>query len=184
MKKHIAKAGLLLLIPTIAWAQNADHAYRAEGYGFLAENAPLGPSGGGGGEIFVYKGFGIGGELTEAPWSFSQTGMFGNSSTFRNYITSANVYYRVPSMNKSNFNVFVTGGYSIFDSSGGPLSQPNGVNIGIGYDLWLVKHAALRLEIRGIRGGRTVTVHDNDWGWTYSSAPENIFSLRIGVALR
>ncbi len=166
MNKFILIAALLLSVPESAWPQNSDRVYRAEGYGFLAENAPLGPSGGGGGEVFVYKGFGAGGELTEAPWSFSQTGMFGNSSTYRNYITSANVYYGVPSTNNRKLEVFVTGGYSFFHSSGGPLSQPNGVNIGIGYNLWLAKRAALRLEFRGIRGGRTVTIHDNDFGWT------------------
>jgi hypothetical protein len=78
----------------------------------------------------------------------------------------------------------VTGGYSIFYSPGAPLSQPNGVNLGGGANIWLAKHAALRLEFRGIHGGRTVTIHDNDWGWSYSAGPQNILSFRVGLTFR
>jgi hypothetical protein len=184
MNKLILITALVLSVPVSAWPQNADRVSPVEGYGFVAENAPLGPSAGGGGEVFIYKGFGAGGDFTEAPWSFSQTGMYGNSSMFRNYITSANVYYRVPSKSNDRLEYFVTGGYSIFHSSGGPLTQPNGLNIGIGYNLWLAKHAALRLEFRGIRGGRTVAIHDDPFGWSYITGAQNIFSLRIGVAFR
>ena len=184
MKKLIATAILLLMASALASAQNADHAYRAEGYGFLTENAPQGPSGGFGGVVFLYRGLGVNGELAEAPWDFAQLSTFGKDSVFKSYITSINLYYGGPSTNEKKGEPFVTAGYSAFSTSSALLAQPNGVNVGVGENLWLAKRVALRLEFRLIHGGRTVTIHDNDWGWTYTSSAQNIFSLRVGLTFR
>lgn len=47
MKKLIATAVLLLMTSTLASAQNADHPYHVEGHLFAAEEAKVGPAGGG-----------------------------------------------------------------------------------------------------------------------------------------
>jgi hypothetical protein len=70
MKAFIFLLGLLTLISTSAFAQNSNQAYHADGYGFFSYNAPQGPSFGGGGEAFLYKGLGVGIDFAPAHYYY------------------------------------------------------------------------------------------------------------------
>lgn len=173
MKRLIATAGLLVVVPTFALAQNADHQYHAEGYAFAvceANVGGVGAGGGYGGEVFIYKGLGLGGEFVKA-------------SPFGEDIISADVYLGMPSTKKNKFEPFVSGGYTHF--SVGNLGPPpaNGGNFGVGANVWLTKHAALRLEVRDTIGGRALSIEYEPYGNFYTS-PNNVASFRIGVTFR
>ncbi|MGA3324187.1 MAG: hypothetical protein ABSF45_06915 [Terriglobia bacterium] len=180
MKKLIATAALLLVVPVVASAQNADHPYRAEAYGFAAYTS-TGAAGGGGFEVFVDKGFGLGGEFVRASMPIGDR--FDNSEidSVAEIMVSANAFYGLPSTNKNRFEPFVTGGLTRFD-----LPNIGGVaiggNIGGGANAWLAKHVALRLEFRATHGGRSLSA-GNYYPITYA-APENVASFRIGVTFR
>lgn len=171
MKKLIARTALLLLVPMSASAQDVDHQYHGEGYLFVADEATVGPAGGGGGEVFLYKGLGVGGEFVKA------------GSPFGEIMVSANAYFCVPSTKKNKFEPFVTGGYTLFYVPGVGLPHADGWNIGAGANIWLTKHAALRLEGRATHGGRDISIDYEPWGNSYT-APQNVFSFRIGVTFR
>src|SRR5208337_3162890 len=75
MKRRIVKAALLLMVPALASAQDADHPYRGQGYFFVGFGTgtatyrnPLIVHVGGGGEGFLYKGLGFGAEAGYANW--------------------------------------------------------------------------------------------------------------------
>lgn len=72
MKKLIATAVLLLMTSTLASAQNADHPYHVEGHLFPAEEAKVGPVGGGGVEGLSSDGLGLGGEYVKAESPFDE----------------------------------------------------------------------------------------------------------------
>lgn len=170
MKGIIATTALLVAVPIFAGAQESDHQYPAEGYAFAAWEKTVGPAGGGGGEYFVYKGLGLGGE-------------FAKGAPFGEQIISANAYFGVPSTRKNKVEPFVTGGFTHF--SVGNLGPPpaEGFNIGAGASIWLTKHAALRLEGRVTHGGRDLSV-DYEPSGNYYTAPNNVVSFRIGVTFR
>jgi hypothetical protein len=50
-------------------------------------------------------------------------------------------------------------------------------------DIWLKKHAALRLEVRDTVGGRNLSV-DCEPGGNYYTAPQNVVGFRIGLTFR
>jgi hypothetical protein len=181
MKKLIATAGLLLVVPMLASAQNADHQYNGQGYLFFAEGA-TGPATfhfGGGGEGFVYKGLGLGAELEHsAGWS--------SGTSLGTWIGSADVSYHFGASTKNRkLEPFVTGGYTFFFIRGISPSTDfaNGGNFGCGVNIWLKKHAALRLEIRDSVGGRNISIDYEPWGTSYL-APQHLVSFRIGVTFR
>ncbi|HEV2491598.1 MAG TPA: hypothetical protein VG204_00845 [Terriglobia bacterium] len=94
-----------------------------------------------GGEAFVFTGLGLGGEVAYAgpDWSFSGSGAMG--------IASGDVsYHFFPGKNRRRFEPFVTGGYSLY--FGDRTETQSGFNVGGGVNIWLVKHAAMRLEVR------------------------------------
>jgi hypothetical protein len=169
MKKLNATAALLLVVPMLASAQNADHQYHGQGYLFIA-GGTTGPAGGGGGEGVDNKGIGVGGEFVKA------------ASPFGEFIGSANVYYHFgPSTKNRKLEPFVTGGYTFFYVPGvGPAS---GGNFGAGANIWLQKHVALRPEIRDTIGGRDISIDYESGGNSYT-APQNVVSFRIGVTFR
>jgi hypothetical protein len=172
MKKLIATAALLLLVPTLASAQNVDHVYHAEGYSFVADEATVGPAGGGGGEGLFSNGFGLGGEYVKA------------QSPFGENIISANMFYHFgPSTNKRRFEPFVTGGFNRFSISNIDLYPVFGWNFGCGANIWLKKHVGLRLEGRDTIGGRSISIDYEPSGNSYT-APQNVVSFRIGVTFR
>jgi hypothetical protein len=172
MKIFISAAALLLLVPSLASAQNADHVYHVEGYAFFAGEATVGPAGGAGGEGLFSNGFGLGGEYVKA------------ESPFREQMVSANIYYHIgPIPKKRTFESFVTGGLTRFSVGNlGPYPAYGG-NVGGGANIWLTKHAALRLEIRDTIGGRSVSIEYEPGGNDYT-APQNVVSFRIGVTFR
>jgi hypothetical protein len=174
MKELVATVALLLYVPLLALAQNADHSYHGEGYLFYGEGASNTPASqwGGGGEWLVIKGLGLGGELEYST-------QFSNGVPM--WIGSTNVSYHYgPTPKSSKVEVFVTGGYTFFSVPGTDLPHANGGNFGAGLNAWLTKHAALRLEIRDIIGGRSSSV-EYEPGGNYYTLPQNLVCFRIGV---
>ena len=173
MKKLLLSAIFLLVLSPSARAQEAEHQYRVEGYGFgVYESLESGPGWGGGfgGEAFVYKGLGLGGDLAIA-------------APFQERILSLNVSYSARSANGNRFEPFATGGFTHF--SVGNLGPPpaNGGNFGGGANFWLTKHVALRVEVRDTIGGRSLSIEYEPAGNSYA-APNNVLNLRIGVTFR
>ena len=113
MRRLIATAALLLALPILASAQDADHDYHAQWYAFLAGapahlslavpgSAPVGLSAsttahqfGWGGEFLAYKGVGLGGELLSSTQPFE-----GGSLETR--IGSFNMSYHFGASRKKN----------------------------------------------------------------------------------
>jgi hypothetical protein len=198
MKKLIVRAALLLLVPMLASAQDADHVYHVEGYSFFAGarsgtgsfqwgsstiSLPSGsvsnsPQFGGGGEGFVYKGLGLGGELLRSTQSWE-------GATLNTWIGSVNVSYHTrPSTKNRKLEPFVTGGYSFFSVPGTGLGIANGGNFGVGINIWPKDHAALRLEIRDDVGGRDLSVEFDPSGTTYLRSSQHLVGFRIGYTFR
>jgi len=179
MRKLIATAAMLALLP--AWVRAAapdDDSVRGQFYFFIApivsnpqyyfNPAYIGvvfPPGqpppadynltkvggnntGFGGEVLIRQGVGVGIEFGYAgDWSFS-----GHDSAIG--VGSLDACYHF-SGNKSLRRVdpFLAGGYSLY--FGERTTTQSGFNLGSGVDIWAVKHAALRLEVRyqgGING--------------------------------
>jgi hypothetical protein len=170
MKILIATAALLLTVPPLARAGNADdssvlgqfylftapivsntrHYYTAQGttacYGVVFEpqtctfTAVGGTNTGLGGEILSRKGIGVGVELSYAGpnWNFDSSGL-GVGSVDASYHFFGN-------KSRKGLDPFATGGYSLY--YGQRTAFQSGFNLGGGLNLWLIKHAALRLEAR------------------------------------
>jgi len=98
-----------------------------------------------GGELLGRRGFGMGIELGYAgpDWSFSGNGAVGVGSVNGSY----HLFGR---QSRRKVDPFVSGGYSVY--FGDRTRLPSGFNVGGGLNLWFIKHAALRLEIRGQDG--------------------------------
>ena len=109
MQKLLATAALMLMVPVVASPQNADHAYRAEAYGFFAKTS-MGLAGGGGAEVFVHKGLGVGGELDRTSMPLADRSDPSEIHLFPEIRVSANGYYGLPGTNKNRLEPFVTGG--------------------------------------------------------------------------
>ena len=198
MKKLIAMAALLLLVPMLASAQNADQQYHGQGYGFFAGAASGGvsfqsgssttslPSGsvknlpqfGGGGEFLVDKGLGFGGELLRSTQSWE-------GGTFGTWIGSVNVSYHFGSSTKKRkLEPFVTGGYTFFYVSNIWFGPDSGGNFGAGLNIWLLHHTALRLEIRDDIGGRDLSAEYQPEGTYYLRSSQHLVGFRIGMTFR
>jgi len=185
MKTFIFMLGLLTLISVPAFAQNSNHAYHADGYGFFSYNAPQGASFGGGGEAFLFKGLGAGVDFAPAHYYYRWPSSFNEGpGSERSYITSFNAIYSAPTTDKQKFQPFVTAGYSLFFQGSGGLSQPNGINGGGGVNIWFAKHAALRLELRIIHGGRNQSATATDSGLNLATPSLTIYSIRVGMTFR
>jgi opacity protein-like surface antigen len=94
-----------------------------------------------GGEVLVRNGVGVGVELGYAgpDWSFSGNGAVG--------VGSANgSYHFFGNKGRRRIDPFATGGYSLY--FGQRTTFKSGFNFGGGVNFWLVKHVALRSEIR------------------------------------
>jgi len=169
MKVPISTIALLLAVPISTSAQSADRTLRGEGYFFLGpivSNARyevnpayygvvfppgqlpadyfLRPRGGVnaglGGEVFGRRGFGMGAEVGYAgqDWSFSGNGVGVGSLNASYHFLGTKNYRKVEP--------FLSGGYSLY--FGDRTAFQHGLNLGGGVNIWVVKHAALRLEIR------------------------------------
>jgi hypothetical protein len=171
MKRLITTATLLAIMPALASAQNADNPSRGQAYFFLAPivtntryvvnpayygvvftpGEPLpadlnftevgGVNAGFGGEVFAHKGLGLGAEAGYAgpDWSFSGGGAVGVVSIDASY-------HFFSKKNRRRAEPFATGGYSLY--FGDRRAFQNGFNLGGGVNIWVAKHAALRLEVR------------------------------------
>jgi opacity protein-like surface antigen len=156
MNKLVMAAALLLMMPAMVPAQNADSPSRGQGYFFAGpvvadpRNAceltyqpntycekRTGMTVGFGGEAFVHKGLGVGAEAAYAgrDWSFDKNGLG---------IGSIDASYHF--FGKSRVEPFVVGGYSLYFGNRG--STQSGYNLGGGANFWLAQHAALRMEVR------------------------------------
>lgn len=172
MKKLIAIVALLLMGPASMSAQNANHPYYAQGYGFVADEATVGFAGGVGAEGIFSNGFGLGGEYVKA------------ENPFRENMLSANFFYHFgASRTKRMFEPFVTGGFTRFWVTNLNLSPAGGANLGCGMNIWLAKHVGVRLEGRVTHGGRSLSI-EYESGGNYFTAPNNVISFRIGVTFR
>lgn len=153
MKKLIATGALLLGVPTLASAQNADNPYRAEGYFFIApivsntrdsfnpayygvvfpDGEPLpanfflhvvgGVNTGFGGEVFVSTGLGLGAEVGYAGPDWSFSG--GGAVGMVSPDVS---YHFFQKKNRRRADPFATGGYSLY--FGDRAATQNGFNVG------------------------------------------------------
>jgi hypothetical protein len=179
-------------------AQDVDHQYHGQGYWFFA-GAESGagsfqsgstttslPSGsvsnslqfGGGGEFLVAKGLGFGGELLSSTQSWE-------GATLDTWIGSVNVSYHFGSSTKKRkVEPFVTGGYTFFYVSNIGFPHDNGGNFGAGLNIWLMRHAALRLEIRDDVGGRDLSAEFEPEGTYYLRSSQHLVGFRIGVTFR
>ncbi|MGA2611397.1 MAG: hypothetical protein ABSH01_28455 [Terriglobia bacterium] len=94
-----------------------------------------------GGEVLVHKGLGVGVELGYGgpDWSFDGDGAVGVGSIDATYHFFGN-------KSRRRVEPFATGGYSLY--YGQRTTTQNGFNFGGGVNLWVIKHAALRLEVR------------------------------------
>jgi len=157
MKIMISIAAVFFTMSSYVSAQTPDRS-RGQGYVFAAPgigNYELGKPNihiGIGGEGFIYRGLGIGAEI----------GGVGSDRVVG--LGSANLsYHFFPRKTGDRLEPFVTAGYSLFFRAG--LS--GGYNAGGGFNLWLNKDLALRIEIRDQHSHRFETV-----------------SFRIGVTFR
>jgi hypothetical protein len=173
MKKLIATAALLLVVPMLASAQDADHQYHGQGYGFCGLGTSMGypfdhPTVwqvGFGGEGFLYKGLGLGAELGYVHWGPNEN---------QAWMPSGDVSYHFRGNRaRARVDPFVLSGASGYlPTSHGARGAPAG-NFGGGVNLWFEKHAALRLEVRD---------HVSQNG---SFGPGNHYlSFRVGITFR
>ncbi len=132
---------LVLSIALPACLLPAASAQRTDGYVFVAPGGVNGVDGagstlhfGGGGELGLPGGLGLGGELG----ALSPRGKVLSSIG----IASANAFFHFGS--KGKVDPYVTGGYSLFFRS----ATGNGGNLGIGVNLWLLRSLGLKLEFR------------------------------------
>jgi len=182
----------------LASGQEVDHQYHGQGYWFLAgpssgagsfqsgsSSTPLRPGSvsnspqwGGGGEFLVAKGFGFGGELLDSTQSWEGAGL-------ETWIGSVNVSYHFGSSTKKRkVEPFVTGGYTFFHVSNIGFGPDSGGNFGAGLNIWLMRHAALRLEIRDDLGGQDLSAEFEPEGTYFLRSSQHLVGFRIGVTFR
>jgi len=171
MRKLMVSVVFFLLTPTMTLGQNVDPRYAAQGYlvfglgpGTKVSTHPLVWQVGGGGEGFLYKGLGIGAEAGYVYWSRSIWPV-------KAVTASADLSYHFGRRaRRGNLDPFVLWGGSIVGPAGGGRGEP-AVNFGGGTNVWLGKHAGLRLEFRDIAGASY---------WNF----DEYLSWRVGVTFR
>jgi len=177
MKRLIATVGLLLMVSASALAQNADNLSHGQGYVFIGpavgpsilwKETAVGVNAGFGGEVFVYRGLGVG---TECGYASPKTSFNGDEAVGSTSFNASYHSYDFRKKDRRGVEPFVTGGYSLY--WGDRRATQNGFNLGGGANIWLAKHAAVRLEIRG--QGNVNHFHDS---FAYFVA------FRIGVTFR
>ena len=171
MKKLITTAALLLTAPALVRAGDPDDSVQGQFYFFTAPivsntqyyfnpayygvvflpgepvppnynlTAVGGNNTGFGGEVLIQKGVGVGIELGYAgpDWSFDGSGAVGVGSVDASYHFFGN-------RSRRRVDPFATGGYSLY--YGQRTTTQSGFNLGGGVNIWVIRHAALRLEIR------------------------------------
>ena len=159
-KTLVAATFFLAIIPGIVDGQS-DSKRRAWGYGFLAPGGSAGDGSaftihyGGGADVLLYKGVGLGAELGNV-----HAIGYGNTG-----IVSANGSYTF--RRKEAMAPFVTGGLS--RKFADDLHSANGVNLGVGVQCWSSHRVGLRVEFRDHH---------------FSKGVLNFYGVRLGVAFR
>ncbi|HXH49488.1 MAG TPA: hypothetical protein VNM47_09095 [Terriglobia bacterium] len=176
MKKLMVVTVLLWVLPTPALAQKAGLEYGWQGYTFLGAGTGARYCGqwcgtiwhvGFGGEGFLYKRLGLGAEagyFHSGPYNFNYNEGFIVSGDFS--------YHFRRNAGRGQVDPFVLVGPTAYF----PTSHGRGAlvgNFGGGFNVWLARHAALRLEIRDYANPR-----DNGWPGPHS------VSFRFGVTFR
>jgi hypothetical protein len=179
MKTFIATAALLIFFPMLTLAQSPsgpDRTYRGDGYLFFGlggrsvdyiRGSSVVEHVGAGGELNLYKGFGLAAELGWAHWGYG--GVEGTAWT-----PSADLLLHLRG-NKTRGLVdpFVFAGATAYiPTEHGERGSP-AVNLGGGINLWFSKHTALRLEFR-----------DYVTGSGEFAPGANYASARVGVTFR
>jgi hypothetical protein len=172
MKKLIATAVLLLWVPMLALAQNADHQYRGQGYIFLGMGSgtdnPSFEHVGGGGEVLLFRGIGLGGEL----------GAMGRPAEGEGVFSVGPSYHFLHASHKSKIDPFVQGGYTRTFAGDTPISGGSGIlfNFGGGMNYWFLKRVGLRLEFRDY-------IHHRSF-FPAGGETEQYWGVRIGLTVR
>jgi len=185
MKKVIATAVLLLLVPTLALAQDTVQQPGGQGYVFVgAGTHGMGLTAGFGGEYIDKSGLGVGLEVGSAGLGTSAN---GNQNIIG--VGSADLsYHFLPKKIQGHAAPFVTGGYTIFFGQDVNIHYPDlwkagnythGFNVGGGIDIFATKHAGVRFDVRyNAHGGRIL------WA-SYPNLDQLSFvSFRIGLTFR
>ena len=165
MKRQLLVCCALILIPGFALGQELSGVESGRGYTFVAPGAVVSSGGnmgflhfGGGGEVILAKGFGIGCEIGYVgPMEYMEQGVG---------LFSLNGLYSFKTNRLSRISPFVTGGYSVLFGSG----HLNAVNFGAGIHYWFSRRVGLRLEVR-----------DHVSPGYFS---DHLIQGRIGIALR
>lgn len=172
MKKLIATASLLLMVPASAPAQNADHPHRGQGYVVFGLGTGLGSvyspdhteQVSFGGEGFLYKGLGFGGEAGYVYWGGDYRQAWVPSLDFSYH------FKRYAARGKAD--PFLLAGFTAhLPASSGRRGEPAGT-VGGGVNVWVREHAALRFEVR------------NDISSGNFGLGNDYLSFRVGVAFR
>ena len=149
-KLVVSTLALLLVVPALVRAADADNSVQGQFYSFVAPvwgTAQYGNTGAGvggynlgvGGEVLMRKGVGVGIEFGyTSTWSNGQGSALGVGSLDA-------TYHFLGNKTRKSIDPFVTGGYSLY--YGERTVTQSGFNLGCGVNLWLSKHAAPRLEI-------------------------------------
>ena len=160
MKNIIAASLLFLIAPSCVVAQQTGPKYPAQGYLVFGVaggiNGRLTAHGGGGGEVFLYKGLGFGAEAERA-----------NSM----WIGSGNLTYHFGrKARRGKADPFVAVGPSGFFPTGDGRGTV-AANFGVGVNLWLGDKKGLRLELREF-----INAGPAGHGW-----PRHVLAARFGV---
>jgi hypothetical protein len=93
-------------------------------------------------------------------------------------------YHFGPSRKKRQVEPFVTGGYTFLYVPNIDLSRENGGNFGVGLNVWVARHTALRLKIRDDIGGRGLSAEFINAAPFYLRPSQHLVDFRIGVTFR
>lgn len=168
MRKLLLALLTVIVIPSGMLAQTAEQ-HRGQGYVFFAPGG-LSAFGtttttvhfGGGGELLVYKGLGVGGEV----------GYLTPTQSFSDGLGTLSLngsYHLLPYKGEGKVALFVTAGYSLFFRSG----TANLLNVGGGLNYWFTKRVGLRVEVR-----------DHIWPNRGGESTAHFWGVRVGIALR
>ncbi len=163
MKGIVLAAILVVAVPAVAAAQKTGHHW-GEIYLF-AGSAGSDPDAqvGAGGKLSLFRGLGVGGELSYAgPWLFEQEGLAMGSLDLS--------YQFHPVGKKGNVEPFVVAGPQICTGHG----QSFGATFGGGVNIWSSARAALRVEVRGNVADERIT----------PAVRESFVSFRVGLTFR
>ena len=147
MKRLIATVALLLMVSASALAQNADNLSHGQGYVFIGpavgpsilwKETAVGVNAGFGGEVFVYRGLGVG---TECGYASPKISFNGDEAVGSTSFNASYHSYDFRKKDRRGVEPFVTGGYSLY--WGDRRATQNGFNLGGGANIWLAKHLSL-----------------------------------------